>query len=148
MGSTSRHRIEWLTAMLAVATAGVWTMRGVEAMTMGREPSAQAIVACVAFVCVGLALGAVLWAFPVYRRMQLFSGSPESAELRPLELLVSGLLCLGIGAAPIFDRAPEVREWVLFVLTSIVSGLVIGLSLMLATDRTARRRLDARAPHP
>lgn len=83
MGPTSRHRIEWLTAMLAVLTAWIWTMRAVEAMTMSREPSAKAIVACVAFVCVGLALGAVLWAFPAYRRMQSASGSPDGADRRP-----------------------------------------------------------------
>lgn len=148
MGPTSRHRIAWLTAMLAVLTAWIWTMRAVEAMTMSREPSAKAIVACVAFVWVGLALGAVLWAFPRYRRMQSASGSPDDADRRPLELLLSGLFCLGIGAAPIFDRAPEVHEWGLLVLTSLVSGLTIGLSLMLAADRTATHRLDTRIPHP
>jgi hypothetical protein len=148
MGRIARHRFEWLTATLAVLTACIWTMRGVEAMTMSREPSAKAIVACVAFVCVGLALGAVLWAFPAYRRMQSASGSPDSADRRPLEMLLSGLLCLGIGVTLIFDRAPEVHEWMLMALSSLASGLCIGLSLMLAADRTASRRLDTRIPHP
>lgn len=137
MTPTARQPHQWLTLVVGLVAALVWTSRGLQAIVMDNDPSTKALFACTALVLAGFAIGSVTWILTAPRRAKRSAADAGmTAEMKAPSALL-GIMVIGLGASTILDPSPNVWGWALMVAASLVGGLNLGLASMWSVDQAA-----------
>lgn len=117
-----------LLLLVATLAAVVWASQAVRVLVADREPSVRALVACVATVLLGFALGGLVWVLSAPVRVaRPPAAASDVHELRG-SLVFLALALIGLGATPLTAASTTTVEWVLMVAGALVGGLLLGVA--------------------